>query len=238
MREWTEGAEDAARALADHGVAGLRGAFAAADCARWVAGAYAGRADWTSDFGGEQFSLGRAFYTHLEEGKSPSYFADAAASDARVERHAPGLAAAMRAVAAELTRGRVQPRRGWCGPGVHVFPARGKVARRGGVVHFDTEGLTEHQLTRRTRALSVVAMLQPPRKGGGLRVWNVAYEGEDHVKHEALRAASVTATYGVGDVVAFDSYRLHQICASSGPLDRISATAHCVRTETGWQAWF
>ena len=31
----------------------------------WVAGVYAARPEWTGDFGGEQFSLGRAFYTQF-----------------------------------------------------------------------------------------------------------------------------------------------------------------------------
>src|SRR5687768_13111379 len=56
--------------------------FSSERCSRWVEGIYAGRADWTADFGGEQFALGRAFYTHYEEGKSEAYFADVAASDA------------------------------------------------------------------------------------------------------------------------------------------------------------
>src|SRR6185369_361740 len=42
----------------------------------------AARERWTPDFGGEQFTLGRAFYTHLETGRSKEYFAGAAQSDA------------------------------------------------------------------------------------------------------------------------------------------------------------
>jgi len=207
-----------------------------------VRGTYAARARWTSDFGGEQFSLGRAFYAHLEQGRSGAYFADAAASDARVDRDAPGLQAAMRALASALSGGEVHPRRGWCGPGLHVFPAGGHVAKHGGVVHFDTEGLTEHQLSKRVRAVSVVCMLQPPRarREGGLRVWEVEYAGEDRVDDaELARASAATASYGVGDVVAFDSYRLHQIQPFGGEVDRVSATIHLAEVDAGhWESWF
>src|SRR5947207_2143989 len=43
----------------------------------WVKGVYRAKAEWVSDFGGEQFALGRAFYTHLETDKSALYFGDA-----------------------------------------------------------------------------------------------------------------------------------------------------------------
>ncbi len=231
--------EDAARALAERGVAALRRALPAESSARWVRGTCAARPEWTSDFGDDQFSLGRAFYTHLEQGRSAAYFADAAASDARVERCAPGLQSSMRALAARLTGGQVHPRRGWCGAGVHVFPAHGHVALRGGVIHFDTEGLTDHQLSLGTRALSLVCMLQPPVTGGGIRIWDVEYEGEDAVAEEALGAPSGTAVYGVGDAVDFDSYRLHQIQPFDGELDRISATLHLAEIDSGhWESWF
>ena len=154
--------------LASQGLVVLPGVFDRRTCATWTAAVLAARSDWTQDFGGEQFSLGRAFYTHLETDRASRYFADAAASDARVERHAPGLQAAMRSLLARTTAGRALARPGWCGAGVHLFPAGGPLAERGGVVHFDTEGLAEHHVARRARAVSLVAMLQPPAGGGGL----------------------------------------------------------------------
>jgi hypothetical protein len=229
----------ATRVLAERGVVGVRGLIPPELCARWVRGTYEARALWTQDFEGEQFSLGRAFYTHLEQGKSSAYFADARASDARVEEHAPGMQAFVRSLASKLTLGPVHPRRGWCGPGIHVFPTGAPVAEEGGVVHFDTEGLTEHQVAGRTRAFSVVGMLQPPVSGGGLRVWDLLYDGEDAVDEEELAASSVLAVYGVGDVVAFDSYRLHQIQPFEGDRDRISVTVHVAEIDEGhWESWF
>jgi hypothetical protein len=242
----------APRVLAERGVVGVRGLIPPELCTRWVLGTYKARALWTQDFEGEQFSLGRAFYTHLEQGKSSAYFADARSSDARVEEHAPGMQAFVRSLASKLALGPVHPRRGWCGPGIHVFPAGAPVAEEGGVVHFDTEGLTEHQVAGRTRAYSIVGMLQPPVSGGGLRVWDLLYDGDrgdgddaadddddDAFDEEELTAASVLAVYGVGDVVAFDSYRLHQIQPFEGERDRISVTVHLAEIDEGhWESWF
>jgi hypothetical protein len=209
-------------------------------CREWAEGVLAAREEWTHDFGGEQFSLGRAFYTHLETDRTAEYFEDAAASDARVERHAPGLQAAMRALITQAVGGRVTPRDGWCGAGVHVFPAGGHLARHGGVVHFDTEGLAAAHVARRTPALSLVLMLQAPESGGGLRLWPARYAGRDEVDEATVRAGGdVTVEYRVGDVVVFDSYRCHQIQPFAGERDRVSSTLHAAETDRGlWETWF
>ncbi|GAC1393529.1 MAG: hypothetical protein NVSMB47_00970 [Polyangiales bacterium] len=217
----------------------IRSHFTAAECAGWVSAVYAARDLWTAGFGGEQFSLGRAFYTHLEEGRSAAYFDDPASSDARVEASVPGLQRRMHALVEALVLGEVRQRRGWCGPGVHVFPARGEVATRGGVVHFDTQGLSAHHRAQRGAALTVIAMLQPPDEGGGLRIWDVRYEGQDDVDDEALSSASVLACSAPGDVVVIESYRLHQIQPFLGELDRISITLHAAEVSRGmWETWF
>lgn len=214
----------------------LEGRFPREQCAAWVEGVYRGEAVWTRDFGGEQFSLGRAFYTHYEEGKSRDYFEGAAASDARVEAHAPGLQAALRDLVAALTGGRAVQRRGWCGPGVHVFPPGGPVSKRGGVVHFDTEGLPARHAAR---AISCVLMLQPTAPGGGLKVWDVRYRGHDHPTAAELAERSEIVVSDVGDVVVFDSYRLHQIQPWRAKRDRISATVHAAEIGGGlWETWF
>lgn len=213
--------------------------FSVAQCERWVRGVYEARDEWTSDFGGEQFCLGRAFYTHLEEDREDEYFEDPAASDALVERAVPGLQSAMRDLVARVTAGRVVQRRGWCGPGVHVFPLREPVAERGGVCHFDTEGLVGDHLARRRPALSVIAMFQPPVNGGGLKVWDTMYAGHDHPTEAELAVPSEVIDYGVGDVVVIDSYRLHQIQAFGGDRERISATVHAAELDAGlWESWF
>ncbi len=209
------------------------------ECARWVEGVYRARKEWTKDFGGEQFALGRAFYTHYETGKSEAYFADVDASDARVRAHAPGLQEAMRELVAKVTNGRVVQRRGWCGAGVHVFPPGGPVSKRGGVLHFDTEGLSAHHIAARRPALTLVAMLQVPSSEGGLKIWNVRYDGHDHATAEEEAAPSIIIPYEEGDVVLIDSYRLHQIQPFTGDRERISATVHAAQVDVGlWETWF
>jgi hypothetical protein len=218
----------------------VRGAVTRAACEHWAAGVLRGRDEWTPDFDGEQFCLGRAFYTHLETDRSDEYFEDAAASDARVERYAPGLQEALRLLVEDAVGGRVAPRPGWCGAGVHVFPPGGPVATGGGVVHFDTEGLAEEHVARRAPALSLVVMIQPPRRGGGLKLWPALYAGQDHPDEATLRAGGeITVEYAAGDAVLFDSYRLHQIQPFEGDGERISTTLHAAEIDRGlWESWF
>ena len=206
--------------------------------AAWAASVTAAEADWTSAFDGEQFSLGRAFYTHLEEDESAAYFADPAASDACVERWLPGMQTWLLALVGRLVGGRALPRRGWCGPGVHVFPDDAPVAERGGIHHYDTEGLPAKHLAGRLPAITVVVMFQPPVSGGGLAVWNVTYAGEDHPTSEELARPQRVITYSAGDVVLIDSYRLHQIQPFVGG-PRISATVHAAALDhVTWECWF
>ena len=217
--------------LREHLAVVVRGAVDTEQCARWARAVAEARARWTSDFGGEQYSLGRAFYTHLETAQSTDYFRDAAGSDALVQGVVPGLQDTLRAHVATLTGARVVARRGWCGPGVHVFPAGEKVARVGGVVHYDVEGLGRHHIAAHKPALSLVVMLQPP---GALRLWDVTHPAEEDTSQY-----SEIIEYKTGDLVAFDSYRLHQIQAFPGERDRISATVHAAEVSRGvWESWF
>jgi hypothetical protein len=215
----------------------LPGLLPAEERTRWLRGVYAARAAWTPCFENVQFTLGRAYYTHLEEGREAEYFAGARASDEAVEQAVPGLQARVRALAAELVGAPVTARRGWCGPGVHVFPAGEWLSRHGGDVHFDTEGLHADELAARVPALSLVLMLQAPERGGGLRLWDVRFEGDDAAP-DVAGVASAVVDYGPGDLLAFDSYRLHQILPFDGGRDRVSVTAHLVKGPLGWEAWF
>jgi hypothetical protein len=215
----------------------VRGCLPLEERTRWLRGVYAARAAWTPCFEAVQFTLGRAYYTHLEEERAAEYFAGARASDDEVERAVPGLQARVRALAAELVRAPVVPRRGWCGPGVHVFPAGDWLSQHGGDVHFDTEGLRPEELEARAPALSLVLMLQPAERGGGLRLWDALYDG-DEAPPDVASVPSVVVDYEPGDLLAFDSYRLHQILPFEGGRDRVSVTAHLVLGRQGWEAWF
>jgi hypothetical protein len=208
-------------------------------CARWSAAVLAARSAWSVDFDGDQFALGRAFYTHLETDRAAAYFAGAAASDALVEQHLPGMQARVLDLYRALLAGHVRRRARWCGPGVHIFPAGGWLAQRGGVIHFDTEGLSAHQMEQDARALTLVVMLQPPENGGGLRLWDVIHEGRDEATPHELARPSVIAEYQAGSALLLDSYRLHQIQSFGGARDRISITAHAVEVDEGlWDVWF
>jgi hypothetical protein len=207
-------------------------------CADWVACVYRARSQWLKNFGGQQFTLGRAWYTHLVEARESDYFSNAAASDATVRAAAPGLQERVLAMVAHLVGAPVVRREGWCGPGVHVFPARGEVARRGGEVHFDTEGLRRPQIERRTPALTFVLMLQRPEAGGGLRVWDRMYDGDEFPPKPSPSVPVARVDYEPGELVVIDSYRLHQILPFHGAVERITATVHAAREGPVWETWF
>jgi hypothetical protein len=209
-----------------------------AECRAWALRVALARDEWTANFGGVQYTLGRAWYTHLEEDREDEYFAAAEASDALVERVLPGFQAHLLAMAGNIVGCPVERRRGYCGPGVHVFPAGSEVARRGGEPHFDTEGLSAEHLAERAPALTLVLMLQPPSEGGGTAVWDCTYAGEDFAGRPARAVLSESVEYKVGDLMVIDSYRLHQILPFEGTVDRISATMHLVQEGDAWVAWF
>lgn len=225
--------------LADGPAVVIRGALSKTEAVELASRVHAARDRWTLDFGGEQFALGRAFYTHLETGRSKEYFASAATSDALVESVLPGVAARTLALLARLLGGEVRRRHGFCGPGVHVFPAGGKVAREGGVVHFDLEGLTEHQKRLGHRAVTLVWTLQPAVRGGGLRLWDALFDGRPDSEIDPDGHDHVTVRSEAGDAVLIDSRRLHQIRPFRGDQHRIAITVHGVEIDRGvWEAWF
>jgi len=217
----------------------VAGVFTPSELADYQAALYRARDEWVRDFDGEQFCFGRAFYTHFEQDRCQAYFADACASDQRVERHLPGMQQRMLALVERVTGGQVFPRRGFCGPGVHIFPAGEKVAREGGVIHFDTEGLTPEHSRKRKRALSVVVMLSQPEAGGGLKLWAARYTGRDAALDSELSGPSSLVSYDEGTAVVFDSFRLHQIQPFEGTRDRVTATVHAAEVDPGrWETWF
>ncbi|HHO50842.1 MAG TPA: hypothetical protein ENK18_08175 [Deltaproteobacteria bacterium] len=221
-----------------HGLVQVRRWWSVQRCAAAVEAIEAARGRWTPDFGGVQCSLGRAWYTHLETDRAGEYFANATQADALVESVIPGLQAELRGALSEATGAPVRQRRGWCGAGVHIFEPGGRCARVGGSVHFDYEGLTRAQLRSHAPAWSMVLVLQAAASGGGLRIFDVVYT--DHVEPTAaeVTAEHVDVDYQTGDLVVFDSHRLHWIQPFGGDRARISATLHGVQTPEGWECWF
>lgn len=214
------------------------GAVSTAQAAAWTAGVLHAHDAWVGDFEDDQFTLGRAWYTHYEQGKAALYFADAAKSDARVEEYCPGLQAALIGLVEQVIGERATRRPGFCGPGVHVFPIGRSVARRGGDVHFDIDGMTPDQLRARVPALTLILMLSPPEHGGGLRVWDARYDGSALPPKDFFARRCEVMSYAAGDLVVIDSYRLHQIQPFSGDRNRITATCHALRHDDGWKVWF
>ena len=232
---------DLASRLREHLALQVRAAIDPDESRHYVEQVEAAEAAWTPNFGGQQFTLGRAWYTHLETDRSAEYFARAADSDRLVESAVPGLQARVLALAETVVREPIARRAGWCGPGVHVFTTGEHVSSKGGDVHYDVEGLRDEQLERRSDAYSFVLMLQPTERGGGLKLHDRMYAGDPLARGDGGSPSEVL-DYGVGDLVVFDSYRLHQIQPFGGTRSRISATVHVARRlpgeGDGFEAWF
>jgi len=226
--------------LPRHAALGLRQAISPETAGRWASRVLAAEADLGDDFGGEQRSLGRPWYAHMETGRAAEYFRDAEASDRRVERVLPGMQTLTLSWLSRVLGGTVRRRHGFCGPGVHVFPPGEKVARRGGVFHYDLEGLgPEHKATL-PRAVSCVWMLQPPIKRGGLTLYGTTWRGRANWPMDEEPATQRTTTLmTAGDFLVFSSYRLHRINGFSGEQARVSVTCHAVEVDADiWDAWF
>ena len=120
-----------------------------------------------------------------------------------------------------------------------MFPPGEKVARRGGVFHYDLEGLPPAWGRAPPRAISVVWMLQPPTRRGGLTLFNKVFRGENWPMDEDPPVARTTTRMRAGDFLVFSSYRLHRINGFSGDVARVSITCHAVEVDQGvWDAWF
>ncbi len=229
--------------LPRHAAVGVRRAMPAADALQLAERVLQASDRLVDDFGGEQQALGRAFYTHLESGAASTYFAQQAASDAVVEAVLPGVQSKTLALLARLLGGTVRRRHGFCGPGVHVFPPGEKVAERGGVFHYDLEGLgrveREVGVDGGARAVSLVWMLQQGRTRGGLSLFNTLYRGRNWDMDRVPTAQSTTTRALPGDVVLFSSYRLHRINGFGGDDARIAVTCHAVEVDRDvWECWF
>ncbi|MFN3386079.1 MAG: hypothetical protein ACK42Y_05770 [Candidatus Thermochlorobacter sp.] len=215
-----------------------RAVFSEQRCSALTAAVYAARAFWNADFDGAHFSLGRSWYAHWAERRTRLYFQHAQASNRLVERFLSGMPSQIHALMSQALGAPVRLRAGWCGPGIHIFPASGWCAQHGGDIHFDTEGLLYPTPLAHTAALTMILMLQAPEQGGGLKLWQVRYPQHRNLTPAMLAAEHQTIVYQTGDLVIIDAYTLHQIQPFEGQRDRISITAHLAHTPTGWVIWF
>jgi hypothetical protein len=217
--------------LASHRAVRVPAFLGAARCRELVRRVMEARPSWTADFDGDQYSLGRAWYTHLETDREDEYLARAAESDALVQRVLPGMQDHLIQAISNFVGSPVVRRPGWCGPGVHIFLPGAWLSRRGGAIHIDAEGLSDEQNATQAPALSGILMLQPPQSGGHLRLWDVLSSEIPQGPHEDV-------AYGEGDLVLISSHRLHQIQPFSGNRARISMTVHAAVDVHAWEAWF
>jgi hypothetical protein len=209
---------------------------------------YAAQNDWVSGFGGQQYSLGEAWYHYVETGTggNPAEYLDRAVpSRDIVERHITGLHDYVLSFLSKLHPDReVKIRDHWAGPGIVTFLANNYVAKRGGGIHFDTDGLTQEELKNPDfRLRSYVSTLQKPKTGGDLRLWDYRYDdnvGEDVLEDPKNYSDVVRSRiiYEQGDLCMFDGLKAHKIEAFEGDKDRVCLTFHTAERENKLEVWF
>lgn len=222
--------------------------FSARQVTEIVDAFYAAKADWVSGFGGEQYSLGEAWYHYVETGKggNPAEYLDRAVLSRQiVERHVPGLHDYILSFMRKLYPDKhAKIRESWAGPGIVNFLANNHVARRGGVIHVDTDGLTNTELLDPDFVVySFVAVLQKPETGGDLRLWNYRFDydaGEEVLNNPEMLANVKRARiiYEPGNLHMFEGLKAHKIEPFEGEKDRVCLTFHAALRNNVWEIWF
>ena len=215
----------------------VRGAVSEKQATTWAKAVLEAEEHWLREFKGQMYTLGRAWYAHVESGKAKAYKQGALASNQLVDSVVPGLSSAMRSCLTQALKRKVVQRKNWCGAGVHVFTPKQNSA---GAIHYDVEGDEEAEESADVPLASGVLMLQPPERGGELRLWGRLYDPKDGRQSlgRAPNVDYVEVKYEPGDFVVFNSYRLHQIRAHRGNKARVSATLHAIRRGGRWESWF
>jgi len=81
--------------------------------------------------------------------------------------------------------------------------------------------------------------LQPAAWGGGLRLWDLLFDGRPDTDLDPDQGAHVTVRAEAGDALLIDSRRLHQIRPFRGDAHRVSITVHAAEVDRGvWETWF
>lgn len=188
---------------------------------------------WTAYSGGLQYSLGLSFYGCLEAGDIAGYYAGAAASELHLQALFPDLRARLYGFLGSLLGTDVCQRPGFCGHGLVRYPAGRWCAHHGSNLHADIEGVPAEILGAVAPVLTVVAMLQAPESGGALMFWpaTATVDNIELVEPEGVLLAA-------GDIVAFDSRRLHAVAPFQGRRDRIVAVTRGFVERERVLAWF
>lgn len=230
-------------------VATIPNFVSAADCERWLAQVWDDKEFWENRF---EFinSYGSAWYLDIEVGLLNYYYANATATNERLQR-LEGLVQKLSSVCIDLvapdgsTGHPARPRKDnlgpyWADAGV-VIMTRG----REGEIHADYEGLAPYPaklFDANTRAYSAVLSLFKPKIGGNLKIWLKRFLGNEKPELEDYFAQ--VADYAPGSVTIFDSFCYHQILASELTDDRpyrAIAGMHFLYMDAPyphWEYWF
>jgi len=215
------------------------------ECEEILQGVYTLEPYWRSGTCEGEFTLGRSWYTSIDNREVMDYFDEAPALNQLLQTTFPGLMARILAFGKTMVgHDNVQFRPGFAGPGIVVFKAHCTTAESGGSCHIDYEGLSKHQMDARdgVEIFSFMLPLSLPEKAGGLRVWPEVYERFRHNRYfeeiEEPEGEKFIIPYCVGNLFGIHSLRVHQIEPFGGEKDRVVVTFHLAQLDGQWSIWF
>lgn len=213
-----------------------------------VSAFYNARSDWSEGFKGQQYSLGEVWYHYAETNEGVETYREQAVNSRDIfEKHIPGLHAhILNFLCDTLNTSSVSIRDGWAGPGIVSFLSQNYVAKNGGGLHYDIEGLSVEEMTDPAFELySFVSMLQKPDSGACLYTWDKRYDHNDAKDRENSPMMSSVAgkkrayiNYQLCDLWMFKGLNAHHIEKFTGDLDRICLTFHIAKRNDHWDVWF
>ncbi len=218
--------------------------FSQKEVADILARFYKARHLWTSGFDGEQFALGEVWYHYRDtDGLFEDYTAKAADSiktfNTILPTLYPKIVTFLRQVLAPAP---VDFRDGYAGPGIVIFPPDEYVAKNGGPLHYDWEGLLpEEYKNNQTEAYSFVSMLSKPQTGGNLRIVDTMYDPsrDDNMGDLIITGMKeCEVDYLPGEMWMFRSMMAHGIQSFTGEKDRVCLTFHLLKRDEKWLLWF
>lgn len=215
------------------------------ECAELLTGVYTLRPYWRQGTQDGEYTLGRVWYTALDNRDVIDYFEEVSGFNALIDQSFPGLIPQILDFSRKFAANdSIKIRPGFAGPGFVIFTPRSLTAKEGGAIHIDCEGLSTRMLDvpGGAEVYSLMISIQLPEEGGFLRTWPDYYQPSQKDKYlndiDIPLGRMEIVPYEVGGISVISSPRVHQIEPYSGCLDRVILTFHLGKIDNEWLVWF
>jgi len=184
-------------------------------------------------------SFGNPLYAFRATNRLEEYFQKSAESDAKVQRHFPGLEEKILSPFRTIEDPKTfQKRARHSGPAFVIQDDRSDH-----YAHYDlNEGLKDIRgiFSPEDSLYTVVGMLKKPKSGGRLFLWNRLYDDtRPYIDQLSTppELEKIAIDYPLGSLLIVNGMKLHEIEESKG--ERITVNCHLMRTsDDNWTYWF